>query len=176
MATLQAARAAVLGLPVASARSWGLNRAIFHAVAKRGFKGTAGKAPGPTAVAVKPGGRRLAVGEFLLGDDKAYKVAVEGKTLFTIGGDVQTPEAFERQIVRRLGGTYGQAWDEALRVVKAYPRAVFESQMGFYEQVYRPRRDELAKRWNERVIIPAMARHVTKARRSPPARASSTGR
>ncbi|MBC7189152.1 hypothetical protein H5U35_02900, partial [Candidatus Aerophobetes bacterium] len=38
MATLQAARAFLLGLPLESAKSWGLNRAIFYAAAKRGFK------------------------------------------------------------------------------------------------------------------------------------------
>ena len=37
MATLQAARAYVLGMDLASAKSWGLNRAIFYAAAKRGF-------------------------------------------------------------------------------------------------------------------------------------------
>lgn len=41
MATLQAARAYVLGMRVASAKSFGLNRAIFYAAAKRGFKGKA---------------------------------------------------------------------------------------------------------------------------------------
>ncbi len=148
MAVLQAARGAALGLPLASARSWGLNRAIFYAAAKRGFKGAPGKARGPAAVAVKPGGRRVAAREFFLGDDKAYKVTVRGRTLFTIGGEIQTPEAFERQIAQRFSGTYRQAWREALRIVKASPRAVLESQTGFYEQVYRPRRDELAKRWN----------------------------
>ena len=45
MATLQAARAYVLGLPVASAKSFGLNRAIFYAAAKRGFKGKGGVKP-----------------------------------------------------------------------------------------------------------------------------------
>ena len=39
MTLLQAARAHVLGLPLESAYSWGLNRAIFIAAAKRGFKG-----------------------------------------------------------------------------------------------------------------------------------------
>lgn len=39
MATLQAARAFVLGMAIDSARSFGLNRAIFYAAAKRGFKG-----------------------------------------------------------------------------------------------------------------------------------------
>jgi hypothetical protein len=147
MAVLQAARASALGLPAASARSWGLNRAIFYAAAKRGFKGTPGKAPAP--VPVKSGGRRAAVREFMLGDDKAYRVTVEGKALFTIGGEIQTPEAFERQIAQRFGGSFRAAWDEALRIVGAYPKAVLESQNGFYEHVYRPRRDELAKRWTD---------------------------
>ena len=146
MAVLQAARARVLGLPLASARSWGLNRAIFYAAAKRGFKGAAGAAPGP----VRPKGARAAPAEFRLGDDKAYKVTVERKTLFTIGGEIQTPEDFDRQIAQRFAGTFRQAWDEALRIAQAYPRAVLESQSGFYAQVYRPRRDELARRWTER--------------------------
>ncbi|OYV02567.1 hypothetical protein CGW93_04880, partial [candidate division bacterium WOR-3 4484_18] len=38
MAVLQAARAHLLGLPIESAKSFGLNRAIFYAAAKRGFK------------------------------------------------------------------------------------------------------------------------------------------
>jgi hypothetical protein len=38
MATLQAARAKELGLSVTAAKSWGLNRAIYYAAAKRGFK------------------------------------------------------------------------------------------------------------------------------------------
>jgi len=36
IATLQAARAFVLGFPIESAKSWGLNRAIFYAAAKKG--------------------------------------------------------------------------------------------------------------------------------------------
>src|SRR2546428_13099724 len=39
MATLQAARAYLLGLRMDEAYSWGLNRSIFYAAAKRGFKG-----------------------------------------------------------------------------------------------------------------------------------------
>jgi hypothetical protein len=143
MATLQAARARLLGLPLASAKSWGLNRAIYYAAAKRGFK----KPPG--TVPSRPEGSRAAVREFLLGDDRAFRVTSGGKTLFTIGGEVQKPEDFDRQIVQRFSGAYGRAWDEAVQIVKAYPREVLESQTGFYEQVYRPRRDELAKRWTE---------------------------
>ncbi len=38
MAILQAARARELGFSETRAKSWGLNRAIFYAAAKRGFK------------------------------------------------------------------------------------------------------------------------------------------
>ena len=40
MAILQAARAMELGFSETRAKSWGLNRAIFYAAAKRGFKHT----------------------------------------------------------------------------------------------------------------------------------------
>ena len=47
MALLQAARAKALGYPLDEAESFGLNRAIFYAAAKRGFKGgTSTKHPG----------------------------------------------------------------------------------------------------------------------------------
>jgi len=142
MATLQAARAKVLGLPVATAKSWGLNRAIYYAAAKRGFKG--GKGP------AKPKQYTRSFGEFFLGDDRAYKVTAGGKTLFTIGGEIQRPEDFRRQVERRFAGTFAEAWAEALRVVQAYPATVLESQQQFDMQVYRPRRDVLAAKWTER--------------------------
>lgn len=145
MATLQAARARVLGLSLAGARSWGLNRAIYYAAAKRGFKGEPGRIP-----KVPKGARK--VREFLLGDDKAFAVRIGGETVFTIGGEIQRPEDFRRQIEQRFGLTFRQAWDEALQIVSRYPKGVLESQNQFYMQVYRPRRDELAERWNERAI------------------------
>jgi len=141
MATLQAARAKALGLPLASAKSWGLNRAIYYAAAKRGFKG--GKGP------AKPKKYTASFGEFHLGDDKAYKVTAGRATLFTIGGEIQRPEDFRRQIEQRFAGTFKDAWAEALRIVQAHPKAVLESQQMFYMQVYRPRRDVLAAKWTE---------------------------
>jgi len=143
MATLQAARARALGLTVASAKSWGLNRAVYYAAAKRGFKQAAGRKPS------RPKDAR-AVREYYLGDDKAYAVTVAGKTLFTIGGETQTPEAFRKQIETRFGDTFDQAWKEAQAIVAAAPRDVLESQEGFYMRVYRPRRDILAATWEER--------------------------
>jgi len=143
MATLQAARAQALGLRLASAKSWGLNRAVYYAAAKRGFKGEAG--PKPRA----PKGTRR-VYEHFLGDDKGYAVTRGGTMLFTIGGEAQSPEAFRKQIEARFAGTFGEAWKEAQAIVAAEPREVLESQDGFYMRVYRPRRDILAAKWEER--------------------------
>ncbi|MGH2426038.1 MAG: hypothetical protein ACRDF1_07135 [bacterium] len=142
MATLQASRAKILGLPLASAKSWGLNRAIYYAAAKRGFK--SGGAP------TKPDKYRSSYGEYWLGQDKAYKVRAGGRMLFTIGGDIQRPEDFKRQIEQRFQGTFRQAWKEAREILRRYKKEVLESPEHFYQQVYRPRRDELAGKWNER--------------------------
>jgi len=143
MATLQAARARTLGLPLDSATSWGLNRAIYYAAAKRGFKEAPGHMPRP------PKGTRR-IFEHYLGDDKAFAVTSAGTMLFTIGGEVQKPEDFRKQIEARFAGTFAQAWKDAMAIVAAYPREVLESREGFYVKVYRPRRDALAATWNER--------------------------
>jgi len=140
MATLQAARAKALGLPLPTAKSWGLNRAIFFAAAKRGFKSPPGSRT-----------RGAKVSEFWLGDDKAYK-ATGRPTLFTIGGQVQTPEAFTHQVATRFAGTFRDAWKEARELIGRCDRRVLESQNAFYFTVYRPRRDELARKWNERAM------------------------
>jgi hypothetical protein len=34
-------------------------------------------------------------------------------------------------------------------IVRRYDRAVLENPEGFFAQVYRPRRDELAKKWSQ---------------------------
>ena len=146
MATLQAARARALGLTAASARSWGLNRAIYYAAAKRGFMQAAGPRPR------RPKGVR-AVREYFLGDDKGYAVTLGGTMLFTIGGEAQTPEAFRKQIEVRFAGTFREAWKEAQAIAAAAPRDVLESQDGFYMRVYRPRRDILAAKWEERAAV-----------------------
>src|SRR3989475_10098977 len=135
MATLQAARAKTLGLPTASAKSWGLNRAIYYAAAKRGFKG--GKGP------AKPKKYTASFGEFHLGDDKVYKATAAGTALFTIGGELQRPEDFRRQMEQRFPGTFKDAWAEALRIGGGCSQLVLEAQQQFYTHVYRPRRDVL---------------------------------
>ncbi len=144
MALLQAARAFVLGLPLESAYSWGLNRAIFIAAAKKGFSGGGG-AGGEG----KEAGTSKGEETYFLGDDMAYKSETGSVILFTIGGEVQTKEAFERQVVSRFGKTFRAAWKESLAYVKQFDRGTLLSTSDFFNDVYRPRRDELALKWTE---------------------------
>jgi hypothetical protein len=147
MATLQAARAYVLGMDRDTAYSWGLNRSIFYAAAKRGFKsgysgrGYAGKST--------TGEREEPESSFKLGDELAYSEKKDGKQLFVIGGKAQTPSDFERQIVSRFGGKFQDAWNEAIKIVKEEDKENLLSQRKFYEDVYKPRRDALSKKWSE---------------------------
>ena len=138
MSMLQAARAHVLGLPLESAYSWGLNRAIFIAAAKRGFKGESGSGKGSSR------GKNT----YSLGDDMAFKTEKGGVLLFTIGGKVQTKEEFDKRVKARFGGTFQAAWTEALAYVKGFDRSVLLSSDDFFRTVYRPVRDELAGRWS----------------------------
>jgi hypothetical protein len=148
MATLQAARAAVLGLSDSLAKSWGLNRAIFYAAAKRGFK-----AKPPTERPISEVQKKAITetpGAFYLGSEMAYKVQEkDGKIYFTIGGQVQMEKDFERQVESRFAGKFDQAWKEAVALVKEFDREVLLSQKEFFDLVYRPKRDELATKWTE---------------------------
>jgi len=149
MALLQAARAHALGLDDSAARSWGLNRAIFYAAAKRGFKSTA-----PLKTASQPGAQIAATleapEEFHLGDEKAYKTESEAGTLvFTFGGKTQTEEEFKARIASRFGETYEKAWTESIELMQDFGPEVLLSQTKFFEHVYKPRRDVLAAEWSE---------------------------
>ncbi|HUK79557.1 MAG TPA: hypothetical protein VLU91_02710 [Nitrososphaerales archaeon] len=144
MALLQAARAYTLGLPLESAYSWGLNRAIFIAAAKRGFKGGGGGRTEPSA-----GRASKSPDAYFLGDDMAFKTEKNRLLLFTIGGEVQTKELFNRQVVSRFGAKFPQAWKEALHYVKEFDRDTLASAEDFYRLVYKPVRDDLAAKWTE---------------------------
>ena len=143
MSLLQAARAYTLGLPLESAYSWGLNRAIFIAAAKRGFKGASSVEAGTGA-----GRTSKREGTYMLGDDMAHKTEINGVLLFTIGGRVQTKEEFDKRVQARFGKTFQAAWTEALHYVKGFDRGVLLSSDEFFRDVYRPVRDELADKWS----------------------------
>jgi hypothetical protein len=147
MATLQAARAARLGLPRNSAYSWGLNRAIFYAAAKMGFK--RGGAPGEGARA--PAAEGPAREEYHLGDDFAFRDTSKPGVYFTIGDETQTEKEFQRQIIDRFGSTkvWTEAWDEATKIVGEADLEDLKSGSRFYSEVYKPRRDALREHWTE---------------------------
>lgn len=155
MATLQAARAYVLGLPITSAKSFGLNRAIFYAAAKRGFKGV--RPPGPPKkvflphielppAKVKAITRSFNI--FHLGDEMAYSIKVGGKLMFMIGQEVQTLQSFKKQIEDRFGKKFKKSWQEAVKICREAGKGLLQSQRHFYEVVYKPRRDDLASKWS----------------------------
>jgi hypothetical protein len=149
MAMLQAARAEVLGLPRDSAYSWGLNRAIFYAAAKRGFKGgTAAGEAGALPSAEKAATREV----YRLGDEEAFRDPKSTELRFVIGDADQTAADFERQIAARFGPpeNFRAAWAEAARYVKGFDRATLESRRGFFDDVYRPKRDAFSDDWSER--------------------------
>jgi len=144
MATLQAARALRLGLNERSAFSWGLNRAIFYAAAKRGFKGPGGESK--TGEPAPPPDPRTT---YMLGEDFAYRDPHRTELYFTIGGETQTEQEFERQVAARFGGEtqFREAWKEALALVEGFDEEVLKSGSRFYSEVYKPRRDALVTEW-----------------------------
>jgi hypothetical protein len=147
MAMLQAVRAQALGQPHDSALSWGLNRAIFYAAAKRGFRSApplAGEGPGKPAEAPAPELYRL-------GNDEAFRDPNAKQLTFMIGDEAQTVALFERQVASRFGpkGNFQAAWDEATQIVGGFDRATLESPQRFYGEVYKPRRDELSDKWTQ---------------------------
>jgi len=149
MATLQAARAHLLGLKLDEAYSWGLNRAIFYAAAKRGFKG------GASLSRESRWGERRSPQEgpsvFRLGDDIAFREVRNGKMLFTIGGKAQSEEDFKKQIASRFGARFPDVWEDALDLLKNFGRETLLSQNRFYGDVYKPNRDSLVEKWSELV-------------------------
>ena len=153
MAVLQAARARALGLPVDSAYSWGLNRAIFYAAAKKGFVGVGTRSTGKAT----EGRKKTELEEkeeYFLGDEKAFldeSSSEKNKPVFEIGDEPQTAKDFDRQIASRFGDkkNFTEAWSEAMKIVKGYDKDTLKSQQEFFEHVYKPRRDVLSKKWME---------------------------
>lgn len=146
MALLQAARAHVLGLSLESAYSWGLNRSIFYAAAKRGFRGGGATSTGHGAGPVPTS---KTADTYYLGDEMAYKAEGPGDLRFTIGGKVQTGEDFKRQIESRFEGKFDEAWKDAVDYVSHFDRETLLSGSGFFSSVYRPKRDAFAAKWTE---------------------------
>ena len=120
-----------------------MNRAIFYAAAKRGFKTQARPQRLLGQVAEK------ADNTSFLGDEMAYTSKKGTRLYFTIGGTPQTEADFRRQVEARFGTQFMKAWKDAISIVNQYDDDVLRSQKRFFNDVYRPRRDQLASKWSE---------------------------
>jgi hypothetical protein len=134
MGLLQAARYYTLKGDLELAKSFGLNRAIFYAWAKK------------RGVSVRRAERGLRPGqpaereeiEERVGDEVAYR---SSHGYFTIGGQIQRPVDFDRMIAARFGQNFEKFWNAAIEYVKSFPENILKSQREFYEKVYLPVRD-----------------------------------
>ena len=162
MAMLQAARARYLGLPEESAYSWGLNRAIWYAAAKRGFSGGGGGGAGPGGGEAKAKSKDV----FYLGHDFAYRDLSSPKVLFTLGGKTQTEAEFRDKIASRFGGArnFQRAWKEATSIVSEAGEGLLTSGETFYSLVYKPRRDDLVAKWTAEFAPPPPSKGSPKKR------------
>src|SRR3989449_7805732 len=168
MATLQAARAHLLGLKLDEAYSWGLNRAIFYAAAKRGFKGGGGSGGRGELRAAENRPAEARPDVFRLGDDMAFREVRGGKTLFTIGGKVQSEADFKTQVASRFGEKFSEAWRDALDLLGNYEKDTLLSQSAFYKEVYKPNRDSLVEKWSGLVEAAEVKKEKTAGRPSRP--------
>jgi hypothetical protein len=147
MATLQAARAQALGLSMDEAKGWGLSRAIFYAAAKRGFHRTKSDGDGHKQTAHQRE-RHAQEETYTLGGEEAYILRDRSDGLrFRFGDEEQTARDFDRQIVSRFPD-WDEAWSEARRIIDEADPDDLSSQHRFFDHVYKPRRDTLAKRWS----------------------------
>ncbi|MEM0457052.1 MAG: hypothetical protein QXE40_05155 [Nitrososphaerota archaeon] len=134
MGLLQAARYYVLKGDLELAKSFGLNRAIFYAWAKK------------HGVTARRFGGSMRVGQLAekeeveekVGDEVAYR---SRSGYFTIGGQIQRPTDFHRMIAARFGPSFEKFWNAAIKYVKSFPENVLKSQRDFYEKIYLPVRD-----------------------------------
>ena len=84
-----------------------------------------------------------------VGDEEAFYVTHNGRKYFVMGEDMLDEHDFTKQIASRVGDRFDNAWKEALALIEHTDREVLESQRQFYEQIYKPRRDELSKKWSQ---------------------------
>ena len=138
MALLQAARYFVLTGDRERAFSFGLNRAIFYAWAKRRGVPAAASRPRAAPAASEQGEEERSV--VYVGDEQAH---VSPRGWFTMGGVEQRPEDFKREVVRRIEEVmpFEEAWRLAVEYVSSFDKRVLLSQREFYEKVYLPVRD-----------------------------------
>lgn len=141
MAILQAAKYYILYNNIDMAKSFGLNRAIFYAWAKY-YKPIYGYS---RRRRMKTKDHMERIGSYIdVGGEKAF-LSPEG--WFTIGEQVQRPEDFDREIAKKIESvvSFKTAWEAAVDYVKRFPMETIRNQRRFYEEIYKPVRDEFIK-------------------------------
>jgi hypothetical protein len=140
MALLQAARYFILTGEEDKAKSFGLNRAIFYAWAKR--RGMTRPPPRRTVPSGQEVARERREGKTLayIGNEGAY-TSEEG--WYIIGEESQLPRDYDRQITSKIDQIvpYERAWSSALEYLRDFPRDDLLDQSKFFNEVYKPVRD-----------------------------------
>ncbi|MEM0217641.1 MAG: hypothetical protein QXM73_02670 [Candidatus Nezhaarchaeales archaeon] len=138
MGLLQAARYYLLTGNLEKAKSFGLNRAIFYAWAKRHAKEVSPKRM--TKIVRRTSEDTREEKAIQVGDELAF---VSDRGWFIIGGQEQRPEDYDRQIAQNINTVvaYEKAWQAALEYLKCFKREVLLDQQKFFKEVYEPVRD-----------------------------------
>jgi len=138
MGLLQASRYYLVTGNLEQAKSFGLNRAVFYAWAKRYARDRLVQPRRGMGTPIKyAGDRRMEQ----LGDEAAY---VSPRGWFMIGDTEQTPSDYDRQIAKRIEAAaipYDEAWAAAIEYLKGFLREALLDQQRFYREVYSPVRD-----------------------------------
>jgi len=111
--------------------------------------GTSAKHPGEQHSLRETPGRSITktIQQDALDDENAYYVEIDGKKRYVMGDEILGPADFSRQVSERFGQAFSKAWEQAIHIVEQTDRATLEARRKCYEEVYKPRRDELAKAW-----------------------------
>jgi len=140
MALLQAARYYLLTGDIDKAKSFGLNRAIFYAWAKRHAKGRVFKrkitdTTREVEVTTREGKKMM-----YIGDEGAF---ISEKGWFIIGDKEQLPSDYDKEIADKISTAipYEEAWKAAIEYLKQFPKKVLLSQSKFYNEAYKTVRD-----------------------------------
>ncbi len=141
MALLQAARYFLLTENLDMAKSFGLNRAIFYAWAKRRPRERVPPRRIPLEKKEVAEEEREGRKMVYVGNEGAF---VSPRGWFVIGDTEQTPKDYDRQIARRIDAVipYEEAWEAALEYLRSQPKQYLLDQQKFFSKVYEPVRDK----------------------------------
>ncbi|RLF04997.1 MAG: hypothetical protein DRJ60_06265 [Thermoprotei archaeon] len=144
MGLLQAARYYLLTGDLEKAKSFGLNRAIFYAWAKRHAREVALRRLSKIGRPITEERKAREEKAVHVGDEVAF---VSDRGWFMIGDQEQKPEDYDRQIAQYIEGVipYEKAWQAALEYLKSFKKEVLLDQQKFFKQVYEPVRDRFVE-------------------------------